>query len=185
MGYIKIIDTGYIDTNNSGSQFSSGNRANSGSAITLKTANFTPSLTRNLNRKADLKKGSTTDIHLGSLENMGFSLRCVLRTDSTTDMALIQHLLNLLITDGYKAMWYDYSNATIEDNNGQLIYRVAQNSLFGRQFSSGEVTAYSLSAQFYYLPVHFFNIQPTHTGSDSGKLVYQLQGIVLPIKSIV
>jgi hypothetical protein len=183
MGYIKIIDTGYIDTNNSGTRLSSGNRANSGTAISLKAATFNPSITRNLNRKADLKKGSTTDVHLGSLENMSFSLRCVLRNDSTTDMALIQHLLNLVVTDGYKALWYDYTNATIEDNNGQLIYRIAQNSLFGRQFSSGEATTYSLAVQFYMLPVHFFNIQPTQSGSN-GIIVYQLQGIVLPIKPL-
>lgn len=184
MGQIKIVDTGYIDTNNSGTQSSSGNRVNSGSVISLKAATFTPSLTRNLNRSPDTNQGSTTDVHLGSLENMGFSLRCVLRVDSSTDMSLIPTLLNLLIKNGYKAMWYDYTNVTEEDNNGQLIYRIAQNSLFGRQFSAAEISSYGLSTQFYYLPVHFFNIQPTQNGAN-GIIVYQLQGVVLPIKAIV
>ena len=180
MGSIKIQDMGYIKNDNSGSRASTSNIANGGSAITLKTAEFTPALKRNISDQPNLATNTTADIKLGSLENMKFLLNCILNTNIDSDMALIQHLLNMVRTYGYKTMWYDYSDASNEKNNGQLIYQIALNSIFGRQFSATEISTFSISSQYYRLAVHFFDIQPKHSGK-TGFINYSMQGVVLPV----
>ena len=177
MGQIKIMDVGYILPTNEGKQATSGNRANSGAAIALKTAQFTPSLSRNIQSDPELSSNTPTRINLGSLENMQFELRCVLKTSDSTDMSYVPALLDLVCTNGYKLMWYDYSAAG-EDNNGQLIYRIATNSKFGHQLTAGEMTAFSIGTAFYHLHVLFFDIQPVHSGSKS-LIEYSLKGIVI------
>lgn len=182
MGSIKIQDTGYIDSRNKGTQLSSANRANNGTAITLKVAEFTPSLKRNYSVEPNLATNQPAEVNLGSLENMQFILRCILNTTSSTDMDLVQHLLNLVRTWGYKVMWYDYTSATNEKNNGQLIYQIAINSQLGRVFSANEMTAFSIGTAFYRLGVHLTDIQPKHTGSN-GLIIYQLSGVVIPVQT--
>ena len=182
MGQIKIIDTGYILPTNEGTQATSGNRANSGTAIALKTATFTPSLSRNIQSDPELSSNTPARINLGSLENMQFELKCVLKTSDTTDMGYVPELLNLICTNGYKLMWYDYSVAG-EDNNGQLIYRIATNSKFGHEMTdAAERTKFGLSSNIVHLHVLFFDIQPVHTGSKS-LIEYSLKGIVVKVEA--
>lgn len=182
MGQIKILDTGYVRPTNAGTQASSGNRANSGSAISLKTAEFIPSLKRNYQADPNIGTNSPSEVNLGTLENMQFTLRCILDTKTASDMAITYHLLNLLTTNGYKVMWYDYTTATPENNNGQLIYQIALNPLFGHVFTSGEQTAFSISTGFYHLHVLFNEMLPKHSG-DKSLIFYDLSGIVLKVEA--
>jgi len=177
MGTIQIQDTGYIKPTNEGKQASSANMANSGSALILRNMEFTPSLKRNLNSSPELGSNTPSEVNLGSIENMQFSLTCRLDTNNATDMGYVQHLLNMIATDGYKLLWYQYTT-TAEKNNGKLIYQIAKNSKFGHQLTDTEKTTFTISDNFYHLHVHFLDIQPRQTG-DSSHIVYTLKGIVL------
>lgn len=179
MGFIQVLDTGFIKPDNTGTQASSANMANSGAVMSIKVARFVPSLKRNISSQPRLSSNLPSEVNLGSLENMQFELRCVFDSSDSTDQSLVAELLKSVSTNGYKLLWYDYDNATTENNNGQLIYQVAQNSLFGHQFTGGEQTFWSLDTQFYHLHVHFTDIQLTH--EDIGKFEYTLTGIVLPV----
>ena len=86
MGTIKIQDSGFVKPTNSGTQASSANRANSGTVISLKTADFTPMLSRNLQINPEIGMNTPSEVNLGSLENMQFSLTCKLKTTDDTDM---------------------------------------------------------------------------------------------------
>jgi len=181
MGVLKIFDTGYIKTDNSGTQASSSDRAYSGTAITLKTASFIPVLKKNINNNPELAPSvSFSEVNQGSLENMQFTLRCVLNMDVSTDMDLVQYLLDCVRTQGYKLLWYDYSDATVEKNNGQLIYRIAQNSNFGDALTNGEKTAFGISDNFYTLHVLFTEMNPKQTSKTL--INYELKGFVLKVE---
>ena len=184
MGQINIQDVGYVKPANTGTQASAGNRANSGSVITIRTAEFTPNLARNMSTNPDLGSNTPAEVNLGSIENMQFRLTCRLDANSNTDMAKVQHLLNLIGTDGYKLMWYDYTSATLEDNNGQLIYRLALNSKFGHKLSNGEKSAFTITDNFYHLHVFFFDIQPRQV-ANSKIITYTLNGIILKVESSI
>ena len=181
MGSIYIQDVGYVKPTNAGTQASSANRANGGSVITINTAEFTPSLTRNLSANPDLGSNTPSEVNLGSLENMQFSLTCKLDTNSATDMAKVQHLLALISTNGYKLMWYQYTSATSEKNNGALIYQIALNSKFGHALADAEKSDFGISDNFYHLHVHFNNIQPRHS-AESSIVTYTLSGVVLKVE---
>ena len=79
-------------------------------------------------------------------------------------------------------MWYNYTNATTELNNGQLIYQLALNSSLGHQLTNGEKTAFTITDNFYHLHVLFNDIQPRHSGKD-GLIIYTLSGIVLKVET--
>ena len=151
MGAIYIQDSGYIKPTNEGTQATSGNMANAGVVVILKTAQFTPSLGRNVGASPEIGIDTPSEVNLGSLKNMQFSLTCKLDTSNSTDMGYVQDLLDMIATNGYKLMWYQYTNATIEKNNGALIYQVALNSKFGHTLTDGEKTAFSISDNFFIL----------------------------------
>lgn len=182
MGMIYLQDSGYISPTNEGTQAVSAKRVNSGTAIALKTTEFIPSLKRNISNTPNLSNNTSSEVNLGSMENMQFSLRCILNTNNSSDMDLVRHLLDAIRTNGYKFLWYDYTNATTEANNGQLIYQIARNSNYGHTFTDGEQTLFSVSGPFYHLHVHLFDAQYRHTGSK-GAIMYEFKGIVLPVKT--
>lgn len=184
MGQVKILDTGYIRTDNTGTQASISNRANSGIAITLKTAEFSPSLKRNLGMSPDLASNVPSEVNLGSLENMKFRLKCMFNKKDSDDMDDVSHVINCIRTDGYKLLWYDYSDATAENNNSSLLYRIARNSVFGDQLTEGELSEFNINSQFYTLHVHFTDIQQVDSGK-SGVIRYDLKGVVLKVRSSV
>jgi len=183
MGQIKILDTGFIKPTNAGTQYSSANRANAGLIIGLKTTEFTPSLTRNISNNPTLNNNGASPVHLGSMENMKFSLRCILNTSKTglqEDMNIIYGLIDMVRTNGYKLMWYDFS-AAAEDNNGQLIYQLARNPVYGHQLTAGEQTEFGITSSFYHLHVLFNDAQYRHTAAK-GTVMYEFKGIVLPVE---
>ena len=179
MGVIKIQDSGFVKSTNTGTQASASNRANSGTAITLKVATFIPAISRNLSNQPEIASNTPSEVNLGSLENMKFQLECKFDSNNDTDMALVQHILDMIRTNGYKFLWYDYSSATPEKNNGKLIYQIAQNSLFGNQFSAGEQSNFGVSGSFSHLHVFFFDFQPKKDNRSS-LIPYTLKGIVIP-----
>ncbi len=182
MGSIKIQDVGYIKPTNEGTQASSGNRMNSGTAVTLQTAEFVPSLRRNISSEPELGSAIPAEVNLGSIENIQFQLTCKLKSSVASDMAKVQHLLDSIATNGYKLIWYDYTSASAENNNGQLIYQLALNSKFGHQTTNAEKSAFTISDNFYHLHVFFFDIQPRQIpGSDI--ITYTLRGIVLKVET--
>lgn len=182
MAVIKIQDTGYVKPTNEGTQASAENRMNSGAAITLKTFTFAPSITRNLVANPELASNIPAEVNLGSIENMQFQITCKLDRNVDADMALINDLLDAVVTNGYKLMWYQYTNATNEKNNGQLIYQIAKNSKFGDQLSNAEKTAFTIPDNFYTLHVLFNDFQPQHI-STSSLITYVLKGIVLKVET--
>ncbi len=184
MGVIKIQDVGYIKPTNEGTQASSGNRANSGTLISLKVAEFTPSLKRNISSEPELASNTPSEVNQGSLENMQFQLICKLKTNDDTDMNNVQHLLDMITTNGYKLMWYDYTSASAENNNGQLIFRVASNPKFGHQLSNGEKSAFTITDNFNHLHVFFFDIQPRQI-PNSKIITYTLRGIILKVETSI
>lgn len=180
MGEIRIQDTGYIKPTNEGTQASSGNRANNGTVITLKTGSFVPVLKRNKQDNPNLSSNSPSEISKGSLENMKFDLQCTLDTKNSVDMNILQHLLNCISTNSYLLMWYQYTNATTEKNNGQLIFQIANNSLYGHQLTNGEKTAFSISDNFYHLHIHLYEAVFRH--SANSLLHYTFKGTVLKVE---
>lgn len=155
--------------------------ANSGSKITLKAFEFIPNLTRNISNNPELSNNTPSEVNLGSLENMKFTIRCVL--NPSTDGDDIYYLLDLVSTNGYKLMWYDYDYIA-EVPTHQLIYRIASNPKFGHLFTSGEMTKWGLSIAHLHLHVLFTSLTPRHT-ADNGFIQYDLEGIVLPVKTSI
>jgi hypothetical protein len=184
MGYIKIKDSGYVKPNNSGTQASASYRSRTGTTITIKAAEFVPELKRNIAVNPELGKSFGTalpsEVNLGTLENMQFSLRCVLNSRTATDIELVQYLIECVKTNGYKLLWYDYTSAA-EQNNGQLIYQLAYHSHFGHVFTAGEMSAWSISTAFYHLHVLFTEIIPRQ--STENLIIYELKGVVLPVNT--
>jgi len=181
MGSIRIQDTGYIKPTNEGTQASSANMANSGNAVILQSAEFTPNLKRNVQDNPEIGIDTPSEINLGSLENMKFTLTCKLKTSNATDMGYVPNLIDMIATNGYKLMWYQYTSATAENNNGQLIYRLATNSKLGHILTAGEKTEFTISEAFYHLHVLFTNIQPRHSAGSS-IITYVLTGIVMKVE---
>jgi hypothetical protein len=179
MGYINIIDSGYIKPTNAGTQATSTNMAGNGSKIVLKATEFIPSLSRNIAVEPDIGSNLPSEVNLGSLNNMQFQLRCIL--NPTTDSVTIGYLYDCVSTNGYKLLWYNYTSAN-EDNAEQLVYQIALNNKFGHVFTAGEMTKWTLSIAYRHLHVVFNDIQVSHSG-DNGAFVYTLTGIVLPVES--
>jgi hypothetical protein len=182
MGSLKIQDSGYIKSTNTGTQASASNRAYSGNAVTLKSFEFTPSLNRSYDDSPDLGTNTPSEVNLGSLENMKFELKCVLNKQTSGDMDLIKELLDFVCTDGYKFLWYDYTDSTTEWNNGSLVYQIARNSKFGHQFTTGELTKFTVTAQYYHLHVTFFDIQPRESAT-AGKIEYVMKGVIHKVET--
>lgn len=188
MGQINILDSGYIRPTNAGTQASSANRARLGLMLTQKSLEFIPQLKRNIQTNPELSSNEPAEVNLGSLENMQFKLRCVLNTRVEDDMLFAKNLLELVETNGYKFLWYNYtleaSSATtsLENNTGQLLYQIANNSKFGHQVTDGEKTAFGFAYNFYHLHVLFTDIQYKHSG-NKGLITYELTGIVLPVET--
>ena len=180
MGEIRIQDTGYVLPTNAGTQASSGNMANSGTVVTLKTVQFIPQLKRNHSNQPDIGSNTPSDVNLGSLENMKFQLRCLFNSTNSDDMANVKNILDMIRTNGYKLMWYQYTDATNEKNNGQLIYQTALNDIFGHQLTDGEKTKFSISDNFYHLHVHLFDTQQPQRGAGNN-IIYTIKGVVLKV----
>ncbi|GAF84530.1 unnamed protein product [marine sediment metagenome] len=178
MGYFGILDTGFIKTSNEGTQASSGNRANGGNVISLKTADFKPTIKRNIQDNPDIGTNQPSEVDLGTLENMKFVLTCKLDKDNTVDMLSVEYLLDLVVTNGYKLLWYNWDDAIAEKPTKLLIKNIARNNLFGGTLTTAEKNLYGLAFNYDVLKVHITSSQYVETGS-SNRITYQITGIVL------
>lgn len=182
MGELRIQDTGYIKATNEGTQATASNRANSGDVITLKNVEFIPVVKRNISANPELSSNTPSEVNLGSLENMRFKLRCLINMKTSADMAKVQHLLNCVSTNGYKLLWYNYTNATTDANAQNLVYNMALNSLYGHQTTDGEKSAFTITDNFYHLHVILHDSQWKQVGNKS-LIMYEFSGIVLPVET--
>ena len=115
---------------------------------------------------------------------MQFVLRCKLNSKTATDINSAGALFDMVKTGGYKIIWYDFSDATVteEDNNGQLIYQIATNATFGHTMSdANERTKFNISTAFSHLHVLFQDITPRQIGKSS-LISYELKGVVLKVE---
>jgi len=171
MVYLTILDSGYLKPTNEGTQLTTGYRANSGSAITLRNTDFAPSSSCNLDDSPVLGSSDVSQVNVGSIENMKFSLTIHLDLSVSADQALVYPLVQLTRTVGYKYLYYP---STGTDAAKQLVYSLANNHVF----TAGEVTAFSLSAAYRHIHVFFNNIQFKHSGINKNIVVATLTGIV-------
>jgi len=127
MANISIVDTGYIVPNNTGTQLSTSNRANSGGKIVLKNVSFTPNITATLDDTPVIGKNITA-VNYGSVENIKFSLNGLLDLSNTTDQSYLYQLIRLCQTYGYKALFYDEDRSSDTLKNSQQVLRLLSNS---------------------------------------------------------
>jgi hypothetical protein len=183
MGSIKILDTGYINSDNSGTQASSANRANSGNVFTIKTVEFVPSLSRNISADEELGTTTASNANRGSLSNLKFNMKCSITKKNSSEMALVPHLYDLVRTNGYKLVWYDYTSEVVEGNSENLIFQTASNPVFGDQLTEGERVQFGISTRFYTLHALFNDIQ--FLDSPKGTIRFDLKGILIPVKTVI
>lgn len=128
MANIVLLDTGYPNITDSGDQESTANRANSGSAINLKSVEL------NYSRGAGLDTGPTiaryysdyttnlapTQVNFGSVENPKITISGVIDRTDTTDMDLIAQLDRLVTTKGIKLLYYNNTTDGYRDLTDSL-----------------------------------------------------------------
>ena len=143
---LTILDSGYLKPDNSGTQLSAANRANSGTAFTLRSVSFKPIAKANLDNTPVLSSSDVADVNFGTIENLGFTISGVLKMDVSADQALVYPLVRCIQTKGYKFLYY---NSTGSDKDKQLVVQLANSHVF----TAGEITAFSVAA---YEHIHVF-----------------------------
>lgn len=128
MANLTILDTGYPNTTNNGSQESATNRANSGSAITLQAVEISydrgasvdnsPAIGRFYN---DFGAGlSPAPLSLASVDAPKIRISGVLSRISSSDMDLIPQLDKLCTTRGIKLLYYNSTSDGYRDFTDSL-----------------------------------------------------------------
>lgn len=189
MAGICIYDTGYLKTTNpNGTQLVASLRANSGNLIALNTAYFKPTIKANLDMNPVLGTFAESEVHLISIENIGFSLTGKLDMRESSDMDLLYALVNCVRTKGYKALFYnvtrDASGNTL-DRDKQLVVKMTNahfdtnESQTGISFSlwdgSSTVSSKNLT-HVYHLHVRFISFDPMQI-PNSSIITYTLTGV--------
>jgi len=141
---LDILDTGFLTVNNRVGQLSTANRTNSGVSLRLKSVNidiqstssldtgvtpaYTPSTIKGHEKRALISINPTTVTITIILKNV--------YTDTTNvwginDMGMLQHLLRLPHTKGFKAIYYPVDNAATDTGgnssrlrNQQIVYQL-------------------------------------------------------------
>jgi len=149
MANLEILDTGYIRPTNTGTRLASGYMANSGSAISIKTATVTLQSKANSDATPTLNTFTDSLLNVTTVENPSISISGILDMSSTIDRALFYDLFQLPRTLGYKLVYY---NSLSDSYEGQIITQLAN----GHVLSSAELTAFSLGSAYPHIHV-FFN----------------------------
>lgn len=181
MGAITILDTGYIKPTNTGTRASTENIAANGTAVSLKTSDFIPNIKRFGAVQPDLSSNEPSEANLGSVEDVQFKLRCRLNNTKSADMAQIPQLIDMIKTNGYKVMWYNYVSELDEKNDSQAVYQMALNNKIGTAFTSGELALFGIPIAFKKLNVLFNNMQVRQTSKTL--IEYELTGVILPVET--
>lgn len=127
MANLTVLDTGYPNTTNNGTQLSTANRANSGNAIELKAAEATFDASAGLDNTPIPAKYFDTDVNttasqvtFASVENPKITISGVLKRNSETDMNLIPELYKLVTTKGIKVLYYNSTSDGYRDLTDSL-----------------------------------------------------------------
>ena len=190
MANICIYDTGYLkSTNPNGTQLAATLRANSGNLIELKAADFKPVIKANLDNSSVLGTYTDSEVHLVSVENIGFSLSGKLDMDDSADMDLFYALIQCVRTRGYKALFYNVSrdaSPNTLNRDKQLVVRLANShydiieSQTGISFSlwtgASSVSGKNLT-NVYHLHVRFISFDPIQI-PGSTLITYSLIGVI-------
>ncbi len=106
MSEISVVDTGYPNIANTGTQLATSSRANSGNVITLKTAEIDYQRGTGFDNTPVPTKFSDVEVNFASTENPKGMITGVLKRDVTADMDLIAELDKLATTKGIKLLYY-------------------------------------------------------------------------------
>ena len=162
MAQISIQDSGYIKTDNSGTQLTGNNIVNSGTVIVLKTASLKYTGGANLDDSPYIGTYDDPDVNQVGHTATGFTIIADLHKSNATELGYLGKLLKLRKTVGYKLVFYDGSAQ--ESPSNQSIYQVAQEE--GAEFTAGEKSAFSITNDnVYHIPCHV----KTVTVNDSAK----------------
>lgn len=192
MANITILDTGYIKPDHSGTQLSSGNRANAGTSMTLKTATFLPEVASIQDDTSVIGVITLPEINHASTIAPKFTITGLLNTSNSDDTDLLYQLWRLPLTYGYKALYYNVDKATSvgssEKRDQQLITLLANShydtteSQSGISISLWTGSSYTSSKDLtdvYHIHVQFESFKPRATGGE-GIISYTLTGKILP-----
>ena len=120
MANITILDTGYPNNTNGGTQESTGNMANSGSAIELKSVEVDYERNSNNDNSPVPGKYSNSPLSFVSVNNPKLNIKGVLDRQSTADMDLITELDKLCTTKGIKLLYYNSTSDGYRDLTDSL-----------------------------------------------------------------
>lgn len=169
MANISILDTGYLKTDNSGTQLSTGDRFNSGNAMELKGVSFDYQISSNIDDNPSIGTYSITEVNFVSFDNPKIKISGVLAGSSTSDMQNVYKLTTLSQTKGYKIVYY---NSTGTDKNEQLVYWLANNHInVGSNYSTEEKT-------YYHIHVRFTNFKIEQVAPSTGHLKFDIEGVI-------
>jgi len=200
---LDILDTGFLTVTSRNNQLASGNRVNSGNALRLKSVDI------NIQSSSNLDSGvspgySPSDIKnhekraLVSINPIPVTIKIFINTreiDTSgyygiNDMSLLQHLLSLPHTKGFKAIYYPVDNTandtgsnTTSQRNQQIVYQVGKTDTSEDQ-GDMDITIWTNTTSasskdltdVNYIPVRFKScaIQQTYTN----KILVTLQGVI-------
>jgi len=154
MAQITILDTGYPNLTNTGSQDTT--MANNGSAITIKTKDVSwdrGGNTDNTPPVAKQESGSNYeagDINFNSVENPKITVNGIIDRSSTTEMDLVPAMDKLCTTRGIKLFYYSSSTDGYRDLTDSL----------------GATDSYHLSGTTPHLHVRVTDFKITHKSTN-------------------
>lgn len=120
MADLVLQDSGYLSPTNTGTIATDANRVNSGNAIALHGVEFKPITSANFDDSpligqfpSGTNVSSGADIHLTSIENMGFTITGFLDLSVAADQALVVPLTQLPRTKWYKLLYFSATTGVI------------------------------------------------------------------------
>jgi len=162
---IAIIDTGYLNITDTGTQAST--LANSGSAINLKSVTVTFQRKANINQTEIINTNSGPVIGFGSVSAGKITIKGVLDSNTDADMTLMIALNDLLHTYGVKLLYY---TSTTDG------YRDITDSLGDANKNDTHKADFFSDVAIPHLHLKFTNFQITRTAKSY--LYYTLEGFI-------
>lgn len=132
---ISIIDTGYVNSSRTGSQLGTALRANSGSAITLKTSSVRGRGGANTDNSPIPSSYAQTVTNFASFENDQYTVSFVLNEKTSGDYLLVRQLIRLKETRGLKLLYV----SAITDTKKGLVELAGAKNTGTSAFSGNEV----------------------------------------------
>lgn len=177
MAYISIVDTGYVKTDNSGTRLSTSLRVNSGSMVTFKVTDINYQRKANIDANPNIGTYADADVNVNGFDNAGITIRGKINILDDTERTFPQFLVKFVKTLGYKALFYDATDGTLEKPERQIIYQIA--NVDGATFTAGEKTAFGIAnSSVKHLCCFFSNVQINQSGKDQNFIEFTLEGVI-------